>query len=56
LACGWVGGEMDALFVECHGTLEQINTLFVQLERHIGHPDEIPIEDTIQKKLDDLNK
>jgi len=47
---------MEALFIECHGTLEQISTLFVQLERHLGHPDEIGIEETIQKKLDDLSK
>jgi hypothetical protein len=47
---------MEGLFAESHGTLEQINTLFIQLERHLGHPDEVQIEDTIQKKLDDLNK
>jgi len=47
---------MEVLFAESHGTLEQINTLFMQLERHLGHEDETQIEDTIQKKLDDLNK
>jgi len=47
---------MESLFAESHGTLEQINTLFIQLERHVGHPDEVQIEDTIHKKLEELNK
>ncbi len=32
---------MEVLFAQSHGTLEQINTLFIQLERHLGHADEI---------------
>jgi hypothetical protein len=47
---------MESLFAESHGMLEQINTLFIQLERHVGQQDEVQIEDTIQKKVEDLNK
>ncbi|CAL8073130.1 unnamed protein product [Orchesella dallaii] len=47
---------MEALFLESHGVLEQINSLFVQLERHVGHQDEIQIEETIQKKIEELNQ
>jgi len=36
--------------------LEQINSLFVQLERHVGHQDEIQIEETINKKIEELNQ
>jgi len=47
---------MEALFLESHGVLEQINSLFVQLERHVGHPDETQIEETIQQKIEELNR
>jgi len=47
---------MEALFLESHGVLEQINSLFVQLERHVGHQDEIQIEETIQHKIEELNR
>lgn len=46
---------MEPLFAEAHGVLEQIGTLFAQLERHTGHPDEVSIEDNIKKKIDNLN-
>lgn len=47
---------MEALFLESHGVLEQINSLFVQLERHQGHPDEVQIEETIDRKIKELNE
>lgn len=47
---------MEALFLESHGVLEQINSLFVQLERHVGHQDETQIEETIQRKIEELNQ
>lgn len=46
---------MDALFVEAHGILEQLNTLFIHLEKHIGHPDEVEIEESIKSKLEIIN-
>ena len=46
---------MEGLFAEAHGVLEQVATLFGQLEKHIGHPDEVAIEDTIKVKLEGLN-
>jgi len=45
---------MESVFAEAHGVLEQVGSAFVQLERHIGHPDEIAIEDTIKKRLEGL--
>lgn len=48
--------RMEPLFAEAHGTLEQISTLFMQLERHLGHADEVQIEETIQKKLEEIQK
>lgn len=47
---------MESLFLESHGVLEQINSLFVQLERHVGYPDEVQIEQTIQQKIEELNQ
>lgn len=46
---------MENLFVEAHASLEQVGSLFVQLEKHIGHPDEVGIEDAIRVKLEGLN-
>jgi hypothetical protein len=46
---------MDSLFVESHGTLEEIGSLFIQLEKRLGHPDGLQIEETIGRKLDSLN-
>jgi hypothetical protein len=43
---------MESLFVEVHGVLEQVNALFVHLEKHIGHSDEVQIEEIIKSKLD----
>jgi len=41
--------------VEVHGVLEQVNALFVHLEKHIGHSDEVQIEEIIKSKLDSMN-
>jgi hypothetical protein len=46
---------MEPLFASSHGILDQVTVLFGQLEKHVGHPDEVTIEETIKKKLDELN-
>jgi len=46
---------MEPLFADAHGNIEQISTLFGQLEKYVGHPTEVNIEDAIKSKLDTLN-
>ena len=46
---------MDPSFAEAHGILEQVSTLFGQLEKFTGRPEEVSIEDTIKNKLETLN-
>ena len=47
--------NMDPSFAEAHGILEQVSTLFGQLEKFTGRPEEVSIEDTIKNKLETLN-
>jgi Golgi SNAP receptor complex protein 2 len=46
---------METLFAETHRTLEEVGGYFIQLEKSLGHPDGVQIENTIGRKLDGLN-